>query len=65
MAKPVLQFAAIGLVGIVLWKIAGVFLLPIIFFIFKLALIVGLVVLAFWWFNKKTRGKEDTPPAAE
>jgi len=23
-----------------------------------------LIMLAFWFFNKKSRGKEDTPPAA-
>lgn len=65
MLKPVLQLAAIGLVGIGLWKIASVFLLPLFFLVFKIGLIVGLIMLAFWWFNKKTRGKEDTPPAAE
>jgi hypothetical protein len=64
MIKPVLQLAAIGLVGIGLWKLAAVFLLPLLFFVFKIGLIVGLVMLAFWFFNKKSRGKEDTPPAA-
>lgn len=64
MAKPVLQLAAIGLVGIGLWKIAAVFLLPLFFLVFKIGLIVALVILAFWWFNK-ARGKEDTPPVSE
>jgi len=27
-------------------------------------LIVALIMLAFWFFNKKDRGKEDTPPAS-
>jgi hypothetical protein len=64
MLKPVLQLAAVGIVGIGLWKLASIFLLPLVFFVFKIGLIVGLIMLAFWFFNKKSRGKEDTPPAA-
>jgi hypothetical protein len=63
MLKPVLQLAAVGFVGVVLWKVAGAFLLPLFFLVFKVALIAGLIMLAFWWFNKKS-GKEDTPPAS-
>ena len=65
MLKPVLQFAAVGFVGVLLWKLAGAFLLPLIFLVIKIAFVIGLVVLAFWYFNKKPRGKEDTPPASE
>jgi hypothetical protein len=61
MVKPVLLFAAVGFVGIGLWKLAAVFLLPLIFLLIKVALIGGLLVLAFWWINKKSR-KDDTPP---
>ena len=64
MLKPVLQLAAVGLVGIGLWKLASVFLLPLFFFVFKIALIVALIMLAYWFFNKKSRDKEDTPPAS-
>ena len=64
MLKPVLQLAAVGLVGIGLWKLASIFLLPLLFFVFKIGLIVALIMLAFWFFNKKSRGKEDTPPPA-
>jgi hypothetical protein len=64
MIKPVLQLAAVGLVGVILWKVAAGLLLPLFFFVFKIALIAALIALAFWFFNKKTRGKEDTPPAA-
>ena len=65
MVKPVLQLAAVGFVGVLLWKLAGAFLFPLIFLVFKIALVIGLVMLAFWYFNKKPRGKEDTPPASE
>ena len=65
MLKPVLQLAAVGIVGIGLWKLAAFFLLPALFFVVKIGLIIGLIMLAFWFFNKKSRGKEDTPPAAE
>lgn len=64
MFKPVLQLAAIGLVGIGLWKLAAMFLLPLFFFVFKIGLIIALIMVAFWWFNKKGRAKEDTPPPA-
>ena len=65
MLKPVLSLAAIGLVGIGLWKLASVILLPLFFLVFKIGLVVGLIMLAFWWLNKKDRGKEDTPPASQ
>lgn len=64
MIKPVLQLAAVGLVGIGLWKLAALFLLPVFFFVVKIALIAALVMAAFWFFNKWSRGKEDTPPPA-
>ena len=63
MIKPILSLAAVGFVGVVLWKLAAGLLLPLFFFVFKIALIGGLIALAFWFFNKKGRGKEDTPPA--
>jgi hypothetical protein len=63
MMKPVLQLAAVGLVGVILWKVAAGLLLPLFFLVFKIALIAGAIALAFWFFNKKGRGKEDTPPA--
>lgn len=62
--KPVLTLAAAGLLGIGIWKLASVLLLPALFFVLKIGLIIGLVMLAFWFFNKKGRGKEDTPPSS-
>jgi hypothetical protein len=63
MIKPVLQLAAVGLVGVVLWKLAAGLLLPLFFLLFKVALIVGLIMAAVW-FLRKDRGKADTPPAS-
>ena len=63
MIKPVLQLAAVGLVGVVMWKIAAGLLLPLFFLVFKIALVVGLIMAAVWFF-RKDRGKEDTPPAS-
>ncbi|MFN2571872.1 MAG: hypothetical protein ABR537_09725 [Gemmatimonadales bacterium] len=63
MLKPVLSLAAVGLLGFGLWKLAAVFLLPLFFLVFKVALIVGLAMLALWWFNKGKKG--DTPPVSE
>lgn len=62
MLKPVLTLAAVGFAGVLLFKIAAGLLLPLFFVIFKVALIVGLVMFAVWFF-RKDRGKEDTPPA--
>jgi hypothetical protein len=62
MLKPILTLAAVGFAGVILFKIAAGLLLPLFFVIFKVALIVGLVMLAVWYF-RKDRGKEDTPPA--
>ena len=63
MLKPILSLAAVGFVGVVLWKVAAGLLLPLFFLLFKVALIAGLVMFAVWFF-RKDRGKEDTPPAA-
>ena len=60
MLKPVLTLAAVGIVGIGLWKLASVLFLPVLFFALKILLIAGAVALAFWFLNK--RGKSDTPP---
>jgi len=36
MLKPVMQLAAVGLVGVVLWKVAAAFFLPLFFLVFKI-----------------------------
>ncbi len=65
MAKPLLQLAAVGLVGFALWKVASFLFFPLLFWVVKVAVIVGLVMLAFWFFNKKNdKKKEDDATAS-
>lgn len=52
MSKPVLQLAAVGVAGVVLWKLLAGPLIGLLFLVLKIALIAGLVMLA-WWFIKK------------
>ena len=66
MLKPVLTLAAIGFVGFALLKLLPLLLLPlfgIFFFVMKIAVIAGLIWLAFWFFNK--RGKSKDEPTTE
>ena len=60
MTKPFLQLAALGVAGFALWKIASLVLLPFLMFVFKVALIAGLVMLAIWFFKRNDKGKDDT-----
>lgn len=60
MAKPLLQLAALGVAGFALWKVASFFLLPVLMLAFKLALVVGLVLFAIWFFKKGDKPKDDT-----
>lgn len=64
MIKPVLTFAAVGFVGIALWRLASILLLPILFFVFKLLLIAGVILFAFWLFKRQST-KGDDPTTAE
>jgi hypothetical protein len=58
MLKPVLQLAAIGVVGVILWKLlAGVFL-GIFLTILKVAFLVGLAFFAFWLFKRWSEKNE-------
>src|SRR2546422_6625003 len=44
MTKPFLQLAAVGVAGFALWKMASLFLLPLLMLAFKVALIVAFVM---------------------
>ena len=64
MLKPVLQVAAVGLLGVTIWKLASFLLLPLlgtvlgfVLTILKIALIVGAILFVVW-FLKKNGGEE-------
>jgi len=60
--KPLFAVAAVGVAGFALWKLASAFLLPVVGvvlgFLFKLALLAGLVWVALWFFRKNDKGEK-------
>lgn len=65
MLKPVLQVAAVGLLGVTIWKLASFLLLPLlgtmlgfVFTILKIALIVGAILFVVWFLKKKGGAEE-------
>jgi hypothetical protein len=59
MLKPVLAVAATGVLGLILWKILAVLLLPmlgvalaVVFTVLKFALLAGLVLFAIWLWRR-------------
>jgi len=52
MSKPLLQLAAVGLVGFSLWKLGSLFFIPLLFLALKIALVVGIVLFAVWLFRR-------------
>src|SRR2546428_246835 len=45
MFKPMLQLAAVGIVGVAAWKLFSVFLMPFVWWFVKIALLVGAVLV--------------------
>jgi type IV secretory pathway TrbL component len=74
MFKPVLTLAAVGFLGIGLWKVLSILFVPflgtllgVVLTLVKVALIVGLVMFAFWWFTqdkKKDKTEDGEAPAS-
>ncbi len=60
MSKPVLQLAALGVVGFALWKLGSFFLVPLIFLALKIAFVVALVLFVFWYFNRRDKSGDDS-----
>jgi hypothetical protein len=52
MSKPLLQLAALGLLGLSLWKVGAFFFVPLLFLALKIALVVGIVLFAVWLFRR-------------
>jgi threonine/homoserine/homoserine lactone efflux protein len=65
MAKPVLQLAALGVVGVLLWKLLAGVMFGFLFTILKIAFLVALVWFGIWafkrWNDKKQDDKGEAP----
>jgi hypothetical protein len=68
MSKPFLGLAALGVLGFAVWKLLPIVLLPLlggllglVFWVVKIAVIVGLVMLAIWIFRRKTDSDKEAP----
>jgi predicted membrane protein len=63
--KPVLQLAAVGVVGVIAWKLLSGVLFGLLFTLLKIAFAVGLAFLAIWafkrWNEKKSENKGEAP----
>jgi hypothetical protein len=64
MMRPLFTLAAAGVVGIALWKILSILLMPIagllvglFFLLLKIGLLVALVMFALWLFRRKDKDK--------
>jgi hypothetical protein len=55
MSKPLLQLAALGLLGLSLWKVGAFFFVPLVLLALKVALVVGIVLFAVWLFKRNDR----------
>ncbi len=60
MLKPVLQVAAVGILGVTIWKLASFLLLPLlgtvlgfVFTLLKITLIVSAILFVVWFLKKK------------
>jgi hypothetical protein len=65
MLKPVLQVAAVGVLGVTIWKLASFLLLPLLgtvlgfaLTILKIALIVSAILFVVWFLKKKGGAEE-------
>jgi hypothetical protein len=58
MLKPVLQLAAVGVAGVVLFKLAALLLLPLLAILFKVALVLVLAVFLMRLLKKNKKDGE-------
>lgn len=58
MSKPVLQLAAAGVAGVILWKLLAGPLIGLLLLVLKIALIAGLVMFALWFFKKSQKDEQ-------
>lgn len=60
--RPVVTLAAAGIIGVALWKVLSILLLPLaglllglVLTLIKVGLLVALVMLAVWFFRRKEK----------
>ena len=58
MSKPVLQIAAVGVAGVLLWKVLAGPLIGLLLLALKVAFVVGLVMFALWFFKKSQKDEQ-------
>ena len=63
MGKPILQLAAVGVVGVILWKLFAGVLLGLLFTVLKIAFVVALVWFGVWAFKRWNDKKPEEKPA--
>jgi len=63
MGKPILQLAAFGVVGVILWKLLAGVVLGFLFTIFKIVFLVALVWFGVWVIKRWMDKKSDEKPA--
>ena len=64
MSKSFVGLAALGVLGFAVWKLLPLVLLPLlglVAWVVKIALVVGLVMLALWMFRKMTNTDKEAP----
>ena len=61
--KPILQFAAVGLIGIVAWKMFAFLLVPLVGLVLKLAVLAAAVFFVIWLL-RKDKSKDSEAPAS-
>jgi hypothetical protein len=70
MLKPFLQLAAVGVIGVVVWRVLSIFMLPLLGallgILLKIVLLVGIVFLVMWLLRrpKDEPTKDEEAPAS-
>jgi threonine/homoserine/homoserine lactone efflux protein len=59
MGKPILQLAAVGVIGVIVWKLFAGVLLAVLFTILKIAFVVALIWFGVWAFKRWNDRKQD------
>lgn len=63
MSKPLLQLAAVGVLGVALWKLVLPFFFGFLATLLKVALLVAVAFFAVWLFKRMSDKKDGEQPA--